>query len=204
MIIDQDTNLNSTSITPETPQAPTIPSRVPFVPTVRKDLFRRLEIIENDTDLGTGFRSGSQKRSGLKLAIWTWLSATIDALVLVSISSFFTLAFSFLMKTSPSSVVALFIKSQHPMLNLSLLFLLSAWSYLIFMRAFIGASIGEWTCDLRLGEPVQRFKVTYVLKVMFRTTLILATGVFILPLLSLIFRRDLAGDLSGVKIYSLQ
>lgn len=201
----QNTNSNGVIIPEKTPaQIPETPHPEPTDPRVRSDLFRRLEIIDGDADLGTGFRSGSQKRSGFKLALWTWLSASIDALVLVSLSCLFAIAFSFLMRTSPTLLMVTFIKSQNPLFNLGLLFVLSTWSYLIFMRAFIGASIGEWTCDLRVGQPLQRFKSNYVFKVMLRTTLIMLTGVFILPLMSLLLARDIAGDLSGVRIYSLQ
>jgi membrane protein required for beta-lactamase induction len=113
------------------------------------------------------------------------------------------IAFSFLMKTSPSILIH-FVKNQSTEATIVSLFLISLWSYLIFMRAFIGASIGEWTCDLRLGEPMQRFKKTYLLRVILRTTLILLTGVFVLPLISLLTKKDIAGLISGVRIYSLQ
>ncbi|MBC7466584.1 MAG: hypothetical protein H7256_11390 [Bdellovibrio sp.] len=201
----QNTNVNGVIVPEKTPvKTPEVPRQTPPNPRVRSDLFRRLEIIDGDADLGTGFRSGSQKRSGLKLALWTWLSASIDALVLVSMSCLFAIAFSFLMRTSPGLLFVTVVKSQHPLINLGLLFLLSTWSYLIFMRAFIGASIGEWTCDLRVGQPLQRFKSNYILKVMLRTTIVMLTGVFLLPLMSLLLARDIAGDLSGVRIYSLQ
>jgi succinate dehydrogenase hydrophobic anchor subunit len=197
--LDQTPNGGSDEIV-ETPIRK-IPETI--VPAIPIGAFRRLEILESDGDLGTGFRSGSQKRSGLKLGLWTWLSASIDGLVLVSLSCFFMIAFSFLMKTSPS-VLFSFVKNQSTEATIAMLFLVSLWSYLIFMRAFIGASIGEWSCDLRLGEPVQRFNKTYLLRVILRTTLIVMTGIFVLPLISLITKKDIAGLISGVRIYSLQ
>ncbi len=166
--------------------------------------FQSVDMLDSETALETGFHSGSSKRSGLRLALWTWFSATVDALVLVSLSCFFMVLFSFLMKTSPSSVVALFLKNQNLISILAMLFVVTVWSYLIFMRAFMGASIGEWACDLRLGEPVQRFRLSYLAKVVLRTTLIMISGIIVIPLLSVVFGRDLAGDISGLKIYSLQ
>ncbi len=163
-----------------------------------------LKILDTDAVCMVGFHGGPQKRAGLKLALWTWFSASIDMLVLVSISCFFTVLFSFLMKTSPGSVVSLFLKNHNLGNIVTILFLITVWAYLIFMRAFMGASIGEWTCDLRLGEPVQRFEVSYLFKVILRTTVIMATGIIILPLLSVFLARDLAGDIAGIKIYSLQ
>ncbi len=77
------------------------------------------------------------------------------------------------------------------------------WMYLIVTRFFMGASVGEWACNLRLGQPNQRIKTTYLLKVIFRTSLIMVTGVFIIPVLSLILKKDMAGEMSGIKVYSL-
>ena len=92
-----------------------------------------------------------------------------------------------------ASVVEMFVLS----------FLFSFWAYMIMMRVFMGASLGEWSCQLRLGQPIQRIKPGYTLRVMARTTLILVTGVITLPLLSLIFKRDILGDITGIRIYSL-
>ncbi|MFZ3229264.1 MAG: hypothetical protein WA160_03580 [Pseudobdellovibrio sp.] len=199
-----DSNLNINVPDKPVTRLPDISIRNPIQPKINRDIFRRLDIIENDEALATGFQSGSQKRSGLKLSLWTWLSASIDGLVIVSLSCFFAVAFSFLMKTTPTSMFVIYMKSNNPGLNLTSLFLLSTWSYLIFMRAFIGASIGEWSCGLRLGEPLQRLKKNYLFKVMFRTTVIILSGVITIPLISMLISKDIAGELSDVRIYSLQ
>lgn len=159
-----------------------------------------IDFVDNET----AFHGGPKKRTGLKLALWTWLSASIDGLVLFSLSCFFMVFFSFLMKTSAKSFLSLVFNNRTGVEAFILLFIITGWSYLIFSRVFMGASIGEKSCDLRLGQPLQRFQADYILKVIFRSTLIIVTGIFVLPLLSAFFRRDLAGDLSGVKIYSLQ
>lgn len=161
---------------------------------------RPIDFIEEST----GFQSGSQKRSGLKLALWTWLSATIDTLVLTSMSCFFVVLFSFLMKTPVKAVINQFV--MRPQLGeiFVIAFLVSIWIYFISMRVIMGASMGEWTCQLRLGQPMQRLHVSYIFKVTARTTLILLTGVLFFPLLSLICKRDVVGMFTGLKIYSLK
>ena len=100
-------------------------------------------------------------------------------------------------------MLGLFLKNQNLTNVLGVLFLAIIWTYLIFMRIFIGASVGELTCGLRLGQPLQRFQFNYFFKVILRTTLILATGVVVIPVISLLFARDIAGDICGLKIYSL-
>lgn len=172
----------------------------PFKRLNKNDLFRRDDyFIEEET----GFRSGSRHRSGIKLALWSWMSAFIDTLVLISLSCFCMVLFSVLMK-SPAREMLQFLYIEPTLLRMfAASFLFSSWSYLIMMRIFMGASLGEWSCQLRLGQPVQRIRGGYALRVVARTTLILLTGVITLPLLSLFIKRDLAGELTGIKIYSL-
>lgn len=149
------------------------------------------------------FQGGSQNRSGFKLALWSWMSAFIDSLILISISCFAMILFSFLMKT-PARDVLKFVSIEPNITKMFLFsFLFSFWAYLIMMRIFMGASLGEWSCQLRLGQPVQRIKASYCFRVIGRTTLMLATGIITIPILSIIFERDLAGEITGIRIYSL-
>jgi hypothetical protein len=167
---------------------------------IHGDLFNRTDYF---VDGNTGFRSGSQNRSGFNLVLWSWMSAFIDTLVLISISCFTLILFSALIKTPAREVLkVLSIESKASEMFL-VSFLFSFWAYMIMMRVFMGASLGEWSCQLRLGQPVERIKATYVLRVVLRTTILLATGVITFPVLSLIFKRDLLGDITGIRVYSL-
>jgi len=155
------------------------------------------------SDENIGFHSGPQKRPGLRLALWTWLSVTVDGLLLLALTSFAVVIFSVLMKTSARYLVFELVNQPRLGVIFGVMFTIVFWTYLIFMRVFNGATLGEQACALRLGQPIQRMQSGYILKVIFRTTLIMMTGVFPLPILSLLFKRDLAGDISGLKIYSL-
>lgn len=84
------------------------------------------------------------------------------------------------------------------------LFALCAWIYLLTLRCFFGFTIGEWACDLRLGQPHQRFMRSYPVKVFTRVTLIVGTGLFALPLLSFLTGRDWAGKITGLFLISLR
>lgn len=174
--------------------------RIPTIAPSAQLRFSRADFFEESA----GFHRGPQKRSGLKLALWTWLSAGIDTLVLISMSCAFAIIFSLLLQTSARKVMTTFI--EQPTLSHLLVgfFLACFWLYLIVMRVFMGASIGESACHLRLGQPQQRRQTGYVMRVMARTSIILGTGIVILPLLSLAFKRDLVGALTGIKIYSLK
>lgn len=186
------------SITPGSERIKKVPE--PLKKPVRTGVFKRDNYFIDDQ---IDFRGGSQSRSGFKLALWTWMSAFIDCLILISISCFSLILFSFLMKT-PAKDVLKFVSIEP---NITKMFVITFsfcfWSYLVMMRIFMGASLGEWTCQLRLGQPVQRIKASYYFKVIARTSLILVTGIIVLPILSLIFKRDLAGEVTGIKVYSL-
>lgn len=192
---------NSEEVKPTPSRERSLPEPTRPVTPQRKIISRDQEPIFIESILH--FNSGSKRRSGFKLALLNWTSALIDSLVLVSLSCFVMITLSLLMKTSAGQVMK-FIFADQSVLGIFLLsFAFSYWAYLVLSRLFMGASIGEWTCDLRLGQPVERLRRDYPVKVMLRTTLIFSTGLFLLPLLSALLRRDLAGEICGVKVYSL-
>ncbi|MFP5520450.1 MAG: RDD family protein [Bdellovibrionia bacterium] len=152
-----------------------------------------------------GFHSGSTpKRRGYVLAMWSWLANVIDLLVLISLSSFFIAALSMVFGQNISTVVAQS-QSNASLTSLYLeVFFLSAWLYFILMRLFMGATVGEWACDIRLGTPQDQKKRNYAFKVAGRESLMVLTGLVVLPMLSLILARDLVGNLLGLKLQTLK
>jgi hypothetical protein len=166
------------------------PSRNPKSPSLDK-IFRRNSALKFDEQMS--FNGGPSSRSGRALVAWSFMSALVDALIVLSLSCVFFISASFLLhfhEVSPVLFVAVY--------------LMLTWVYMITCRAFAGASLGEWAFDLRLGQPHERMQSLYVLRVIFRLMLILLTGLFPLPLLSLISAHDIAGALTGLKLYSLK
>ena len=90
MNLSRNLNLNSTTQNEEIVPVQIRRGRV------QSDLFNRDDYF---IDGQINFRSGSQNRSGINLALWSWMSAFIDTLVLTSISCFGLILVSFLMKT---------------------------------------------------------------------------------------------------------
>jgi hypothetical protein len=66
---------------------------------------------------------------------------------------------------------------------------------------FLGSTPGESVFEEQLGTPAENQKWNYMLKVVWRSTLVLLTGFIILPILSFIFKTDLTGKISGLSIY---
>lgn len=131
------------------------------------------------------------------------MAVLIDSLILVSLSCFFLVSFALIVHSHFGEVFRAFLK-MGTLKVFATVFLTSAWLYLLTTRVFFGFSIGEWACDLRLGQPTERLKASYPLRVFIRSTLIVGTGLVPLPALSLLTGRDLAGKMSGVKLMSLR
>lgn len=193
MILDHNKEIiNPNKRAPLKREAP-FPSRSPFKPGPALDF-----------DPSAGFHSGPSRRQGYRLALWSWLASLIDILILVSGSCFFVLLFSFIVQTPVGPLVRGLFHSQHQLLFFAEVGVLFGWLYMVSIRTLLGHSIGEWACDLRLGKPRERLQTKYVFKVAFRSTVILLTGVVTLPILSLLVGKDLAGSLSGLRLFSLK
>lgn len=167
----------------------------------KSPLFRREY---NVVDFDLGFLGGPQKRTGFKLSIWMWLAATIDTLVIASLSCFFMLCLSALIRLGLRPVLGFTLVQDNALTTFLVFFIFSGWMYFIASRTLTGASIGERTCDLRLGQPHERVKRSYLARVIIRTTMTLLTGIITLPLLSLVLKKDIVGRITDLNIYSLK
>jgi hypothetical protein len=176
----------------------------PTKPSTSKiaDLFKGRRV--SGFESGTGFQGGPTRRTGYRLALWSWLASMIDGLILISLSTVFILTFSFLMQANVESLIGSLIHSQHRALIFTEVFILCSWIYMITVRTILGSTIGEWACEIRLGQPQERLRANYVLRVAWRSTLIVVTGVVTLPLVSLIVGEDTAGAISGLRLFSLK
>lgn len=156
-------------------------------------------------DEATGFHSGPvSRRKGYVLAAWNWLASVIDILILISATSLFLLVFAALFQQPPSQVIASIRANQNIYQAFTEIFLLSAWVYMVAMRAFMGATVGEWACDIRLGSDSEKNKSGYLIRVAARESIMTLTGLVILPLVSLIIARDFVGNLIGLRLMSLK
>ena len=167
----------------------------------KSPLFRDRDVV---ADFDLGFLGGPQKRSGFRLSIWMWLASTIDTLVIAAVSCFLMLCYSLLLKAGLKQVLGFTLAKENALITFLVFFVFSGWMYFISSRTLTGASIGEHTCSLRLGQPHERVKRSYLPRVIIRTTLTLLTGIITLPLLSLVINKDVVGRITGLNIYSLK
>lgn len=173
--------------------------RPPMGPPYDRNLFRQnLPNFSESTQFHRGPRGGARR----PVMAWSALAALIDALILFSISCFVLLAFAMTMKVQMQTVLELY---QSSFLSYGIFAeMLLGFFYLVTLRTFLGFTFGEWSCGLRLGDLKQRLQRLYGLKVIARTMLIFATGVITLPLLSLLFGRDIPGIWLGLSLIQHQ
>ncbi len=146
-----------------------------------------------------GFMSGSQKRRGRKLIEFQILSALIDSLLILAVSLFVCFLYLVSLKTDLVKIL------PHKLYFAELFGIIFLWiqfCYLVVLRAFIGCTFGEKVFDVRLGLFQERYLLSYPFRVIYRTFIIYACGIVVLPLLSWVFKKDLAGEMSGLKISS--
>ncbi|MGH1467765.1 MAG: hypothetical protein ACRBBP_02665 [Bdellovibrionales bacterium] len=74
-------------------------------------------------------------------------------------------------------------------------------SYKIFSRVFFGKTLGEWSSRHQLGLLLQQNKLVYPFQVLAREIACLVTAVFFLPILSMVFKKDVGYYFSGLQTY---
>jgi hypothetical protein len=182
----------SDSLVPPIPlpeaEVPPVSEKNPEIQNLQKIFKKSVPDFAESTDFHRGPRSGGR---GYQLVAWSFIAATIDALILFSMSCFFLFALSLLVKSQMISVLQVFSGSLFKVGIAG--GALAVWTYMIMLRVFLGFTIGEWACGLRLGSLKQRLHRFYSLRVLARMLLIFATGLFTLPLLSILTGRDLPG-----------
>lgn len=167
-----------------------------------KDLFRERDPKQSWSNQ-VGFIGGpSSKRKGRKLIGFSWAAAMIDSVVVIAISALFISIFSLGLKSlDPELFLSLKkIPSEQFLLSVVLMVL---WVYQVTLRSFIGSTVGEWTYDIRMGSPYDRLLLSYNFKLILRATLVIASGVILFPIFSMLFGQDLLGRVCGLKMFSL-
>lgn len=190
-------------IDPEKPIAPQVPEDSKISPA--KPVSQDWQV--SDLDIVTshvGFHQGPrQRRSGARLIIWSFAAAFIDACFVSGLALLFFASFLFVVKSSWGEGLVIGV-GDYVYLSILTGGLVFSSIYMIMLRSFLGFTLGDWACGLRLGSPSQRESPYYTLRVLLRSLVLLMTGVLPLPILSLLLKKDLPGKISGLSLISLR
>ncbi|MEM7647336.1 MAG: hypothetical protein AAF203_10535, partial [Pseudomonadota bacterium] len=139
-----------------------------------------------------------------KEASSSFASAIIDSLVVFGLASLFVVSLVWITQVD---IVMMLTNSQlsgRTLVELGLLYAGVNLFYFMLARGLFGSTLGDWAFDVQLGSEEERHHIMYPLQVIFRTFVIMATGLFIVPLVSFAFGKDIAFYFSGLKLYTRQ
>lgn len=151
----------------------------------------------------TGARRGaadSPKRQ-LQTATISVPSAFLDLVIITALALVFLVALLMVTKVDLNSVLRNLNEDLMTQISLGVLFVAVMQMYVVISRVFFGRTLGEWTFDLQIGEDHEQQNSGYPFRVAFRSLLTTCTGLIILPVLSALIGHDIAGELSGAKLY---
>ena len=190
---------------PVMPPAPRAPVQSPFpVSDVYKNPPAALKKVPAQADLASvGTRRGAADSPQRKLmpATISVASAALDLMVVTAFALIFLVALLTVTKVNLNAVLANLNRDAWTQVSLGVLFIAVMQMYVVISRAFFGATLGEWTFDLQIGHDEEQAQESYPLKVAFRSVINVLTGIVLLPLVSALVGRDIAGQISGVKLY---
>ncbi len=168
------------------------------------DLFKNRKQNSTWASEQVGFMGGSSsKRKGRRLIVFSWAAALLDSVLILATSVLFVATLSIALRQFNHEFFEV-LKQIPSQQFVAVIFVMTAWVYQVSLRSFIGCTLGEWCYDLKMGSPFDRLLLSYSLKVVLRTTISIATGFFLFPILSMIFGQDLLGRICGLKVYSLK
>lgn len=167
------------------------------------------------------FHRGPVRRSARVTVLWSMTAAMIDGLVLFAGACFLLLSFCVAFHLNSKQIILDIKQLEHfaqqllslsvshqswidvqenPLSGFFMLMPTMIFFYLSFTRIYLGFSLGEWACYLRMGSVNQRSNPQYSWWVVRRTLLICFSGFVFLPIMSAILGQDLAGFISGLCI----
>jgi hypothetical protein len=131
---------------------------------------------------------------------WNFSSAFLDSMLVVAASLLCMIVV--LMITKADLIANLSNPDADGMIYLSTFGLLATVSfiYLVVNRMFIGSTPGEWAFEQRIGKPEEMKDALYSVRILARSALVIITGFIVLPIISALLNRDLAGEITGATL----
>ena len=127
-------------------------------------------------------------------------SAILDTLVAIGLGC---VLLALALSITNANLLALLESSQtdrETISALALLFIAGGLLYVLAARSFLGATLGEWSYEIRVGALETRKRWFYPMLVVWRGILVTATGFIVFPIISSIFGRDVLKPLTGLGL----
>lgn len=151
--------------------------------------------------IGTKRGASNSPKSKLAPATMSIESALLDLIIVTGLSLVFMVALLMVTKVDLNIVFKNLNTDFMTQISLGVMFLAVMQMYVVISRSFFGRTLGEWTFDLQMGEDEEQKNGIYPVQIAARSALVTLTGLILLPLISAIIGRDVAGQITGVKLY---
>ncbi|MBC86575.1 MAG: hypothetical protein CL677_05285 [Bdellovibrionaceae bacterium] len=161
--------------------------------------------VKNPTeDTGVRRSSSNDPQSHLEKSPICLRSIALDGLIVVAMAMIFLVSLLAVTGVGISAVFGGIKTDLATQVPLAVLYIAVYQIYVIGTRSFYGRTLGEWTFDHQLGRDEEQMRGVYPVKVLWRSLLIVVTGIVTLPLLSFFSRVDVASYLTGLQLYRLR
>lgn len=188
---------------PETPSLPKIDN--PVVESLKEDVKK---IVSEDSavvaaNIAAGTRRGASDSfmGKLKATAISIPAAILDSIVIFAISILFVMGLLMATEVSINTLLASVSADLMTQVSAFMLYIVVLQVYVVLSRSFFGCTLGEWTFDCQMGTDTQLENSYYPMQVVWRSLIVIGTGLIILPILSLLSRRDLSSYLTGLQLY---
>lgn len=183
-----------------------IPTQSPF-PTpenYRRNYTQEIKKVPAKDQLqSVGVRRGAadSPRSNLMVSPGSLSASILDLVVVMALGLIFTSVLLAVTKVELQTLVNSANTDFMTQISVGVLLVAVMQIYFIIARSFFGRTLGEWTFDLQLGRDDEHKSENYPMRVMMRSLLVTMTGVFLIPVISFLLRMDIAGQITGLKLY---
>ena len=152
---------------------------------------------KTQTDKAKASLSFSQKVQNHAPHLGAWL---LDLFIIVGLIHIFIVPLLMITQVNASYILTNVQSDLALQISLTILFLAVLNFYLMTTRCFFGATLGEWACDIALGNVQKRNSPTYPILVAWRCFVMTITGVITLPFLGLLTRKDILGKFTFIQL----
>lgn len=184
--------------------------RLPFQPTKpevgpekNQKGIQNIDFQITDKALSEGVRRGAHDHliKPLIPVPVSFASMLLDGIIILAFSLIFLVSLITVTGVDLVSVVQSTQSEFTTQISMLVLYFAVLEMYVVVLRSFFGCTVGEWTFDLQMGEDDQIVRASYPMLVLWRSFLILLSGVIFLPILSYLFNTDLASKFTGLQLY---
>lgn len=132
----------------------------------------------------------------------SFTSAVLDLLVISGLSALFLVS---LILVTKIDLIAVILHTKAPLsvwVEVGAIFFGVYTLYYMCTRGLWGSTLGDWAFDMQLGLEEERLQWFYPAQVVLRMTVIALTGFILMPIVSFLFKRDIAYWISGLRLYT--